>query len=175
MQQETVRVQMTNSLSKLVALRNAKDSAKKRTEAAREARAKKIATRHERGEYNVKDVRHWFEKACKEHTALSRLPSWRPKDRENARRLLAEFGGETLKETTFWFFEHWESYVAASRGKLNGIPTPSLMIAMKSQVFVDCELNRVPGVDTSKKDRVRGSEWSDDTSPALDPSGWGLD
>ena len=136
----SVRVEMKSGKSKLVMLREAKKRAEDRTENARAAAKEKRDTRHERGEYLSRDVRVWFEKACSQYTRLSRLPSWRPQDHTNAKRMLAEFGGDTLKGAVFWFFEHWEAYVAASKGKLNGIPTPSLMIAMKSQVFVDFEI-----------------------------------
>lgn len=171
----SARVTMPGKKSKLVMLRKAKDAARMRTENARKAAEEKRATRHERGEYLSRDIRVWFEDACRQHTSLSRLPSWRPQDHSNAKRLLKEFGGDQLKETVEWFFEHWDNYVAASRGRLHGIPTPSLLIAMKSQVFVDCELGKVPGVDSSKRDRVRGSEWDEGEMPVMDPDAWGLD
>ena len=169
------RVTMKGGKSKLVMLREAKRKAADRTKKAREAAERKRATRHERGEYLSKDIRVWFEKACSQHSNLSRLPSWRPQDHTNAKRLLKEFGGDTLKDTVFWFFEHWDRYVAASGGKLHGIPTPSLLIAMKSQVFVDCELGRIPNIDRGKRSRVRGSEWDSETKPNMNPDDWGLD
>lgn len=169
------RVKMPGGKSKLVMLRDARNKANQRTESARAAAEEKRSTRHERGEFLSRDIRVWFEESCRQYTSLSRLPSWRPQDHSNAKRLLKEFGGDQLHETVTFFFEHWESYVTASRGRLHGIPTPSLLIAMKSQVFVDCELGKPPGVDSSKRDRVRGSEWDEEETPDMNPDGWGLD
>jgi hypothetical protein len=167
----------SDPVSKLVHLRNARVAAADRAANARAAAAaKRAAPDAPPKSLNARDVRRWFETGCERHTKLSRLPSWRPQDWANAKRMLTEFG-PPLEATVLWFFEHWEKYVEASRGRLNGIPTPSLMIAMKSQVFPDCEAGRIPGVDTSKRDRVRASEWieSDKAASPVGPDQWGLD
>lgn len=174
--QLSVSVKMpSDSKSKLVMLRAARDAASQKAETARAAAEEKREQRKIDKVANAKDVRRWFEIGCEKHIGLSRLPSWRPQDWSNAKRMLEEFGQDAMEKTVAWFFENWSKYVAASRGRLNGIPTPSLMIAMKSQVFPDCEMGRVPGDDAAKRNRVRGSEWSEEAKPALDPDKWGLD
>jgi len=171
----SARVTMIGTKDKLVMLRAAKERAKASSDRAVAGKKKKADERHARGEYKWQDMRLWFEEGCRNFIGLSHLPSWRPQDRENARRLLKEFGGATTKAASIWMFEHWEAYVTSSKGRLHGIPTPSLMIAMKSQIFPDCERNKVPGQDTSRRDRVRSSEWDEDAKPELNPDGWGLD
>jgi hypothetical protein len=174
--QVSVSVKMpSDPKSKLVMLAAARAAANQRAETARAAADEKREQRKADKVANAKDVRRWFEIGCERYTSLSRLPSWRPQDWSNAKRMLEEFGQDTLEKAVLWFFEHWPKYVEASRGRLNGIPTPSLMIAMKSQVVPDCEMGRIPGEDTSKRNRVRGSEWSEAAKPALNPDEWGLD
>ena len=166
----------SDTRSKLVMLRNARQKAHDRTAAARAKKAEKDAARRSAGEFKWQDVRGWFEDACAEHfPQVSRLPSWNTVNKQNAKRLLEEFGGPAVEKTVHWFFRHWLAYQEASRGRLNGLPTPSLLIVMKAQVFIDCEMDRVPGVRGAAH-RVRKSEWDEDEGkPNLNPDEWGLD
>jgi hypothetical protein len=164
-----MRETMANGRQRLVDLAKAREKAREKAAKAREKRKRKPA--------NWNTVKQWFVQGKNAHMpGLKVLPSWTVKDRTNAKRMLQEFGEELTKEAVMFFWEHFEDYRSASRGRLNGVPTPSLMYAMRSQVFTDCQLGRRPGqTSKSKMEALNRDEYSPerDDSPD-DPFGWGV-
>ena len=163
-----VRYTMSDGRQKLVNLALAKRRAKEKAEHARSRRKTKPANWH--------DVKKWFVTAKNQHMPqLQVLPSWTVKDRTNAKRMVQEFGEDLTKQAVMFFWEHFEAYRSASRGRLNGVPTPSLMYAMRSQVFTDVQLDRRPGMSEQKQEALARDEYDESRDGAPDdPFGWGV-
>lgn len=173
----SARVTTRTGRSKLVRLKEARRIAQEKSAKAREKkeerRAGHVAADRTKALTST-DVRAWFEKAAKKFCPqLSRVPSWTVKDKVNAKRLLAEFGAKTTMDGVAFMWEHWEGYRTSSNGRLNGVPTPSLMYAMRGQVFTDMELGNVPGAPKNRTERVQLDEFDEDRDASCDGYGWG--
>lgn len=165
-----MRETMANGKQRLVNLAAAREKAHEKAAKAREGRKAKAAT--------WSDVKGWFVTARDKHMPQLRvLPSWTVKDRVNAKRMLEEFGEEMTRDAVFFVWEHWSAYQSGSGGRLNGIPSPSLLYAMRSQVFTDVQLGRIPGkTNAARSERIGRDEYNADrdATGTDDPFGWGM-
>jgi hypothetical protein len=163
-----MRETMANGKQRLVDLRNSRKKASEKAANARHHKKKKPA--------NWQVVKGWFVAGKNSHMPELRvLPSWTVKERVNAKRMVDEFGEDLTREAVLFFWEHFEGYRTASKGRLNGVPTPSLMYAMRSQVFTDVQMGRIPGVTSKGKlEAVERDEYDEDRDGSPnDPFGWG--
>lgn len=115
---------------------------------------------------NTVDVEQWFREgifALYEKPLI--LSRWGVKERALAKKLLKTYGPDLTKRTVEHFCRSWPDLLKRSRGRISGVPTVTLLWAMRDSVFSDVQLGAVKPADPARTDEYR----EDDDSP---DAGW---